>query len=331
MSKQQDKLDQAARAAWLYYVAGKTQSEIAEQLNVSRQVAQRLVASAVESGLVKVTVNHAVAECLELGRALQQRFGLQLCEVVPNDQDTPAELQRKLAVAGARVMAGYLQQDKPMVVALGSGRTLKAIIDELPELDCPQHKLVSLIGTIAHDGSSNRYDVALPASEKTQSQYYLLPAPLYADDAADRVLWCNHRLYGVVESLAAQADVAFIGVGTIGPGCPLHEDGFLDNEEVQSLQREQAVAELIGRPINCCGELVGERVQSRVTSLPLQSPPQRPVVAFAGGARKSEAILAVLRGQWLSGLVTDEGCARQILQWSTQDDGQAESLPGDGK
>jgi DNA-binding transcriptional regulator LsrR (DeoR family) len=178
MAKQQDKLDQAARAAWLYYVAGKNQNEVAEQLNVSRQVAQRLLASAVEGGLVKVSVQHPVADCLELAAALQASFGLTLCEVVPKDMDSPAELQHKLAVAGAQIFQRYLTQDKPMVVALGSGRTLKAIIDELPPLDCPQHRLVSLIGTIAHDGSSNRYDVALPASQKPRASISCCPPPV---------------------------------------------------------------------------------------------------------------------------------------------------------
>lgn len=316
MARQQDKLDQAARAAWLYYVAGKNQNEVAEQLNVSRQVAQRLLASAVENGLVKVSVQHPVADCLELAAALQARFGLALCEVVPHDQDSPAELQHKLAVAGAQIFQCYLTQDKPMVVELGSGRTLKAIIDELPVLDCPQHRLVSLIGTIAHDGSSNRYDVALPASQKTQSKYFLLPAPLYADSAEDRAQWCNHRLYRVVEQLAQQADVAFIGIGTIGAGCALQEDGFLEEQEIHALVAQNAVAEIIGRPIDSQGRLVQTNIQQRVTSLPLPCPPPRPVIAFAGGESKASAILAVLRGQWLSGLVTDEGCARRILDGS---------------
>ena len=315
MARQQDKLDQAARAAWLYYVAGKNQNEVAEQLDVSRQVAQRLLASAVENGLVKVSVQHPVAECLELAAALQARFGLALCEVVPMDQDSPAELQHKLAVAGAQIFQRYLLRDEAMVVELGSGRTLKAIIDELPPLDCPQHRLVSLIGTIAHDGSSNRYDVALPASQKMQSKYYLLPAPLYGDSEADRAQWCNHRLYRVVEQMAAKADVAFIGIGTIGEHCALQEDGFLTPDEVSALLAQNAVAEIIGRPIDSQGRLVDADIQQRVTSLPLQSPPQRPVIAFAGGESKAAAILAVLRGQWLSGLVTDEGCARQILSW----------------
>ena len=37
------RLDNAARAGWLYFIAGHTQDEIAKMLQVSRASAQRLV------------------------------------------------------------------------------------------------------------------------------------------------------------------------------------------------------------------------------------------------------------------------------------------------
>ena len=45
------RLDDAARAGWLYYVAGNTQDEIARKLGVSRQSAQRLVSLAVSEAI----------------------------------------------------------------------------------------------------------------------------------------------------------------------------------------------------------------------------------------------------------------------------------------
>ena len=54
------RLDDAARAGWLYYVAGNTQDEIAHKLGVSRQTAQRLVAMAVSERLVKVRLDHPI-------------------------------------------------------------------------------------------------------------------------------------------------------------------------------------------------------------------------------------------------------------------------------
>jgi DNA-binding transcriptional regulator LsrR (DeoR family) len=312
--KSSEKLDLATRAAWLYYVAGNTQNEIAEKLQVSRPVAQRLVAFAVEKNLIRVRVDHQLAECLALADELSKRYGLAMCEVVPVDNDTQEEIDRKLAVAGAQVMERYLNEEKPMVVAVSSGRTLKSVVDQVAQLERPQHRLVSMVGAIAHDGSSNRYDVALHISEKTGGKHFLLPAPLIADSEAERAQWCNHRLYRIVEALSAQADVSFVGIGNIAPNCPLHADGFITSEEVDELMQLGAVAELHGLPISADGARVESPTERRVTSIRPDSPPRRPTIAFACGERKRNAVIAALRGGWLSGLVTDELCARNALE-----------------
>ncbi|MBV9756857.1 MAG: hypothetical protein JO047_07370, partial [Alphaproteobacteria bacterium] len=92
------KLDDAARAGWLYYVAGNTQEEIAAKLGVSRQAAQRLVSLAVSLKLVKVRQDHPIARCLDLAKALAERFGLAFTEVVPTD---PASTSTTLGIAEA--------------------------------------------------------------------------------------------------------------------------------------------------------------------------------------------------------------------------------------
>ncbi len=319
MASRNEKLDLAARAAWMYYVAGNTQNEIADHLGISRQMAQRLVAYARESGLVKVRVEHPVSTCLELAAALQQRYGLEQCHVVPSEGASGSVVdevgvQQMLAVVGAEVMERYLQQETPLVVNVGSGRTLKAVLEAVTEMERPQHRIVSMVGAIAADGSSNRYDVALTAADKIQARFFFLPAPLVADSAEDMRQWCNHRVYRIVADLAQQADVTFIGVGTIALGCPMHEDGFITADEVKQLQGYGAVGEMIGHAIAGDGRLIASPLEERVTSLPLTSPPTRPVIGMAGGVKKAEAIRAVLRGGWWSGLITDEYCARYALQ-----------------
>src|SRR5260221_9001552 len=86
--RQEEKLEVAVRAAWLYYVAGNTQHEIAQKLQIARTTAQRLVALAVERGLVKETVNHKDANCPELAIDLPPQHSLVLCEVVPGKADS---------------------------------------------------------------------------------------------------------------------------------------------------------------------------------------------------------------------------------------------------
>ncbi|KOC89241.1 sugar-binding transcriptional regulator [Winslowiella iniecta] len=316
MSKHDKKLEQAARAAWMYYVAGETQQDIAEKLGVSRQVAQRLVALAAEQGLVSVNISHPVAECMSLAQSLQRRYGLDVCQVVPSDGLDSPGIHQMIAVAGAEVMAHTLKQSAPQIIAVGSGRMLRATIDELPTFDRPQHSCVSLIGAIASDGSCTRYDVPLWMAEKTQGRYFILPAPLFADSPDDRTLWCNHRIYRTVTEKAAQANVMFLGIGHIDAGCPLNADGFISDQQVAQLQQQRVVAEMLGHFIGEDGERVSSELDTRLTSVTLGAHTQRNIIAFCGGKEKHRAICAALKGGWISGLVTDEASARAALAQS---------------
>ena len=80
-----NRLDDAARAGWLYYVAGRTQDEIATVMGISRQSAQRLVSLAMSERLIKVRLDHPIAACLEAAAGLRDRYGLKHVEVVPSD------------------------------------------------------------------------------------------------------------------------------------------------------------------------------------------------------------------------------------------------------
>src|SRR4051812_15844546 len=100
-----DRLDQAARAGWLYYIAGNNQDEVAAKLGVSRQTAQRLVALAVSAKLIKVRLDHPIAQCLDLAARLKDIYGLRFCEVVPADPGSPSTTLGVAEAAAAQLEA----------------------------------------------------------------------------------------------------------------------------------------------------------------------------------------------------------------------------------
>lgn len=313
MNKEEKKQELAARAAWMYYVAGLTQHEIAQSLGLSRQVAQRLVSGAREMGIVSVRINHPVSHCLRLARDVQEKFGLNLCRVVPSSTLGDEAIQQMLAVEGAEVMAQYILNDEPQVFGIGSGKTLRAVIDALPWVERPQHQCVSLIGAIARDDSGTRYDVPLKLAEKMQGKYFFIPAPLFADTPEDKAMWCQHQVYQRVTRRALNASITFIGIGEVTAGCPLHAEGFITDQQVKELNARGVVGEMLGHFINQQGERVFGETDELLTSVTLESQTQRSVIAFAGGERKYPAIAAALRGRWVSGLVTDEATALRLL------------------
>ena len=209
------RLDDAARAGWLYYVAGNTQDQIATKLGVSRQSAQRLVSLAVSEGLVKVRIDHPIALCLDLGGQLRERFGFAFVEVVPTD---PASGSTTLGVAEAAAseIEKRLSAPDPIIMAMGTGRTLKAAIERLPALDCPQHKVVSLTGNIAPDGSAAFYNVVFTMADKVKSRSFPMPLPVIASSGEERELLHGQELIRATMALAADADVTFVGIGDLG-------------------------------------------------------------------------------------------------------------------
>ncbi|HZT20599.1 MAG TPA: sugar-binding domain-containing protein, partial [Dongiaceae bacterium] len=210
-----NRIEDAARAGWLYYIAGNTQDEIAVKLGVSRQTAQRLVSLAVDLRLIKVRLDHPIAHCLDLSRRLKDRYGLDLCEVVPAD---PASRSTTLGVAEATAaeLERRLESRRPVVIALGSGRTLRAAADQLPPMDCPQHKIVSLVGNIAPDGSASFYDVITRVADAVRAPHYPMPLPVIASSLAEKKLLLAQKPVQHVVALAQAADVTFVGVGQLG-------------------------------------------------------------------------------------------------------------------
>jgi DNA-binding transcriptional regulator LsrR (DeoR family) len=313
MATHGDRLDDAARAGWLYYVAGNTQDQIAAKLGISRQGAQRLVSLAVSERLVKVRIDHPIANCLDLGHRLAERFGLALSEVVPTDPASPGSLVG-VAQAGAAEIEKWLRKPEEIVMAIGTGRTLKATIEQLPRLQCSHHRVVSLTGNIAPDGSAALYNVIFTMAEHVTARSFPMPFPVLASSAEERRLLHSQPMIQPMIDLATKADVTFVGIGDLGDDAPLIVDGFIDAGELAALQAAGAVGEIVGWAFDSEGRFIQGVINERVASAPIPPRETSLVVALAVGLRKTAGIRAAIRGGLISGLVTDEQTAADLLR-----------------
>ena len=118
------RLDDAARAGWLYFIAGHTQDEIAKMLQVSRASAQRLVSLCLAERLITFRLEHPIAACMELAARLKARFDLVHCEVVPADLAAP-QATAGIAERCANLLDATLRSETPVIVALGTGRAVR--------------------------------------------------------------------------------------------------------------------------------------------------------------------------------------------------------------
>ncbi len=263
----QGRLDDAARAGWLYYVAGRTQDEIAVAMGISRQSAQRLVSLAVAERLIKVRLDHPIAACLEYAAALREKFNLRHVDVVPSDPDGTSSTIG-IAQAGAAEIERWLRRSDPIVLAIGTGRTLKAAVDQLPAIECLQHRVVSLTGNIGPDGSAAYYNVIFSMADVVKARHFPMPLPVLVSSAGERELLHAQALVRSTLDISAQADVTFVGIGEMGIDAPLCLDGFLEKDEMLVLMRRGAAGEICGWVFDGEGKLMPDDVNDRVASAP---------------------------------------------------------------
>ncbi|WP_196503957.1 sugar-binding transcriptional regulator [Aestuariivirga litoralis] len=308
-----ERLDDAARAGWLYYIAGNTQDEIARKLGVSRQTAQRLVSLSVTERLIKVRLDHPLANCLELANRLKDKFELQVVEVVPSDAQSNSDTLG-IAEAAAAELERCLDSQHPVIAAVGTGRTLRAMAEQVSPMDCPQHKIVTLVGNIAPDGSATIFDVGSRIGDRVRAPYYPMPLPVIATTVHEKNLLIAQKALRSSVELAEQADVTFVGIGTIENDAALLRDGFVKPDEIRSLLRAGAVGEITAWAFDAAGNLIEGLTNDRVTSVPLLKAAKRRVIGVSMALPRLKAIRGALSGKLINGLITNELMASSLLQ-----------------
>lgn len=312
-NSESSRLDDAARAAWLYYVGQITQDEIAEKMGISRQSAQRLVALAMRERLVKFRIDHPIARCMSLARELKEAYGLDYCEVVVAD---PSSRDPALGIAdvAAVEMERYLDSKQPIVMALGTGREIRGAVERLPAMRCPHHKVVSLVGNLAPDGSASFNDVIMRIGDRAQAPHYPMAVPVVASSPEERDILCAQKPIRSNIALAQSADVCFVGIGEIDDSPPLLTDGFITKEELQDLVSAGGAGEIVGWAFDDRGALIDGETNHRVASVPLSQPAKSPMIGVARGQKKLRAIRGALAGRWITGLITDETTAEALTR-----------------
>jgi DNA-binding transcriptional regulator LsrR (DeoR family) len=84
-------------------------------------------------------------------------------------------------------MERHLKSKHPKIIAIGTGRALRACVEQLPKMDCPSIRIVSLLGNMMSDGSATAYNVVIRMAERVNARHYPMPLPVHAGQAMSAV------------------------------------------------------------------------------------------------------------------------------------------------
>ncbi|PWL33422.1 sugar-binding transcriptional regulator [Marivita sp. XM-24bin2] len=302
------------RAAWLHYVGGMRQAEVAKRLGVTSVKAHRLIARAVAEGAVKVSIEGDIIDCFELEQALCLRYGLATCEVAP-DLDEEGIPLRALGAAGASWLRRCLENGEDHIIAISHGRTLTAAVRTMPHMSLPNQRFVSLLGGLTRNFAANPHDVMHLLAEKTGAQAYVMPVPFFANSVDDRTVLLAQRGISDVLQMAEAAPLKLVGVGTASYDAQLVVAGLIQSSEIETISAEGGCGEILGHFFDAEGKILDTPLTKRTIAASLGEGRDRSdrIIALAGGSHKVDAIRAVLNSGQLSGLITDERTARALL------------------
>ncbi|HWV36736.1 MAG TPA: sugar-binding transcriptional regulator [Thermomicrobiales bacterium] len=303
--------------ARMYYLDGMGQNEIAGIFGVSRSTVSRLLTTARERGIVRISVDDYDPRDHELEERLISRFGLRRAIVVRGIDGQATNTRRAVGYFAAPIVAQWIGSHRSVGVA--GGRTIGQLVHFIEPQEHDQHMdVVQLMGTIGSTPSSiDASELSRTLARRFNGSFHTINAPAFMDDPKSRDLLLSHSQIRGVWSMLSSLELTLVGIGTLEDSV-FAERQILDNGDLDTLRAHGAVGEICGRFFDAYGQECRSPLRDRVIGVELETLRQgQEVVAITTGASRKEAIRAALAGRLIHALVIDDSGAQAVLDDSS--------------
>ncbi len=299
------------RAAWLYYIEGLTQQEVAERLGLTRLKVTRLVAKALERGIVKISVNSLGTIFPEVEESLCKKFGLRDAVVVVESEEGEP-LYHLLALAASEWLIPRLTPDS--TIGLSFGRT----ISHLPLVFRPSRKIActftEVIGGLSNSMAGYPHtNIIAKMAELCGGKAEFLNVPTVVSSPNMRQMLIREKAVGEAFQKARDCQFLLTSVGEVSRSAPLYQQGFLSDADLGELRSRGAVGDVMGYFIAANGSPVPSPLDERLMGLELHEITRIPSrVLIAGGREKVTPIKAAIQSGLFNILITDWATAHSL-------------------
>jgi DNA-binding transcriptional regulator LsrR (DeoR family) len=308
--------DHMALAATMYYLQDETMESIARRLGVSRSTVSRLIKSARDSGLVRITVRTEDAAGDGLAERIRAAYGVRAHVVPVRPGATDVQRLDQAALVAARLLTDWF--DDEMVLGVAWGTTVAAVSRRLGRKPTRGSAVVQLNGAANTHTSGLEYASTIVSAfgDTFDAQVHHFPVPAFFDFADTRAAMWRERSIRRVLAVQRRADIAIFGVGALGGQVPSHvyAAGYLDEADMRALAQARVVGDVCTVFLREDGSYSDIEVNARATG---PNPRElariaRRVCVVAGDA-KVVPLVAAMRAGTMTDLVIDESTARRLL------------------
>ncbi|MEM0908114.1 MAG: sugar-binding transcriptional regulator [Pseudomonadota bacterium] len=297
------------RAAWIYYVEGRTQNEVAQILGLSRVAVTRLLADAKRRREVSISVTADLAELVALERTLEARYTLKRAIVAPFCAG--GDPTRVVAAAAGAHVSALL--GSAATVGVGWGRTLYEMLAYLEPRPLPDMQVISFLGGISEAKRFNPAEFAWRFAELFDAEGFLVPAPAIVDSRETRHALVEHCGLDQIFQRAEACDMALLSCAGISSLTTSYRIGHVSEAERLALIEAGAVGDILYNFIDRDGDVVRHPVNERAMSVSLKRLRRiKDRILISGGPEKVDIMRATLKSVEPTTLITDEQTAKAL-------------------
>lgn len=303
-----------AEVCWHYYIAGKTQAEVARLMGVTRLRINQAIQRAKALGMVNIKIESPFITRLELQQKIEAKFGISKALVVPA-QIEPRDYHGPVGAGLAHYLSDVLPNSGWEKIGVSWGVALQSTIERLSFQRVEGLEILALMGGSTAGSSFNAFSIVSGFADKFDASYSHLVAPTYLPRDTDRDKFLAQDVYADHMEKCEDVDAALLVVGDVSNLSYMVRYGLPADVSMQELIDAGAVGDMLGRFIDAQGQEIDHPINSRVAGVDLNALKKVPnKILTAAGDHKIAIITAALKRGLVDTLVTDELTAELLIE-----------------
>lgn len=312
-----DKINEAIRAAKMYYYHNMTTEAIARELNMSRSTVSRLLTFAHQEGLVDIRIIDPFEHPQVLEEKILDAFKIKRVHVVPvSEISGEAEWLNRVAQYTASYLNTVIHSN--MIVGIAWGTTTTAIARHLLPKATHNTQIIQLngAGNTQTMGIEYASEILVRFAQNYQARAHLFPVLTFFDKAATKkALWEESSIKRLLD-LQNQVDLLLYSIGALNSGMLSHvySGGYLRPNDIVEMERCNIAGDIATVFFREDGSYDGIEINDRTSGPNLELFQKKYGICVISGLAKVRGLHAALRGGLMSELIVDEPTARKLVE-----------------
>jgi deoxyribonucleoside regulator len=298
--------------AVMYYLEGKTQSEIAKTLFMSRPTVSRLLQRARDLDVVDIKINYDNDEFDRLKNIIYKHFkikNLLIVKSLKSETDTIKEMGK----AAASELKYHLQDN--LTIGMSWGRSVKKMVDAFKEKPLSNIRVVELFGAVDYSENAEMLSIGYDFSRKVKGHFYPLPAPVFIHDLEIKNQLIKNPIISNTLKMLDNCDLIITGLGVVNSKLPQKIwDVYTEPSAQNDILNAGGVGFICARFFNQEGQFISHKINEHVIGIQIEKIDTTKLFVIAGGLTKARAIYAMLKRGSIHTLVTDDQTIKKIIQ-----------------